>query len=117
MKPYLKAIAERLPRTHDARVKYTDVDRDDVLRRIKEGQSRHQIARDTGISRRTIQFWEHPERLEASNKHYKERGQARKSYERERGAKWAERMRAIRKKHIVLYGKKYGVKSRKLADR
>lgn len=113
MKPYLKAIAERLPREHDARVKYTETDKADALQRIKEGQSRHQVARDMGISRRMISFWEHPERLAINKKHYKERGQARTSYLKERGAKWAKRMRAIRKKHIALYGKKYGVSSRK----
>ena len=114
MTPSKRAIAEPLPREHDRRVKYSDIDRLDVLARVKNGEAQRAISRDTGISRRMISFWLHPERLEKVKKQFKERGQSRISYEKERGAKWAERMRDIRARHIALYGKKYGVRSRKV---
>jgi hypothetical protein len=112
MKPYDKAMRERLPPEYDARYKYTDIDKADALARIARGESRRQIERDTGISRRTLSFWENPEAAKQSRLRYKESGQAHKSYLKVKGEKWARIMRGVRRKHIEVYGKKYGVKTR-----
>lgn len=104
MKPYLKAQAVRLTPSQDRRVKYTDVDREDVLARVKAGESQRAIARDTGISRRLISFWLHPERLAIVKKQYKARGQSHTSYLKEKGDKWNARQRELKTRKARLYG-------------
>lgn len=104
MKPYLLAQKKRLPIGEDRRIKYTERDKADALARIRGGESRHQVARDMGISRRLLSFWEHPERLAIVKRQYKERGQARISYLRERGAKWNARQRELKNRKARLYG-------------
>lgn len=107
MKPYLKAQAIPLPRSKDRRVFYSEIDREDVRRRHKEGESMRAIARDTGISRRLIQFWLFPEKLEAARKYRKENPQiSHNAYKREQGKKWNARARELKNRKYKLYKRK-----------
>ena len=103
MKPYNKAQTIPLSKHLDRRRRLTDKDRLSIPRLYRQGVSIHQIARDIGCSKRTVQFVLFPERLARVVERARERGQSRKSYEKVRGEKWAARMRELRNRKYQLF--------------
>ncbi len=95
----------KLPRDKDRRVKLSDEEREYIKKRYKEGETIRGISRAyPHVSRRLIQFVIFPERKDVVVKRYKERGQAKTSYAKNRGKKWAEIMREHRRyKQKVLH--------------
>ena len=98
MSHYFEKHHIHLPRNSDRRVRLSGVDRNDIRTRHKNGDTIRAIARAYAgaCSRRLIQFVIFPEREEKVRMQYKKRGQAKKTYERVRGAKWASIMREHR---------------------
>lgn len=92
----MKLDEVRLPKEFDRRRKISDTDREDIRRRVTKGESIRAIARDTGFSRRAIDFIINPERLERCKKQYKARKQSAKTYARVRGRQWRDTQREHR---------------------
>lgn len=107
MVSYDKKLKTKLERSEDRRVKLTDADRREIVLRHARGEPVRSIARAfPQVSRRLIQFVIFPERERAVAKHYKKRGQAKKTYERVRGAEWARIMREHRRYKVATVGKR-----------
>lgn len=68
----------------DRRVKLTEVDKLRIKAlKADEGLSNYKLAEMFGVSRRSIQFVLHPERLEANKQRFKERGGWQQYYDKE----------------------------------
>ena len=63
----------KLPRCKDRRVIITPELKDDILSRLANRESKHSITRETGVSRRSIQFIANPELYEIVKAQHKER--------------------------------------------
>jgi len=89
----------KLPRHADKRVKLTEKERADIRARYRDGEDIRAIARvyAAKCSRRLIQIVLFPERGMLIAKQYKERDQAKRSYMKVRGKKWAAIMREHRR--------------------
>ena len=93
----------KLPKTKDRRRAITDKQRIKIKKLFSSGVAIREITRRIKCSRRLIQFIIYPERLEKVKEQYKERGQAAKSYEKNKGKKWAATIREYRRyKHKIL---------------
>ncbi len=80
---------------HDRRIKLTDEDKE----RIKTlGLSQRALARMFGVSRRTIQFILHPEKLEENKRARKERGGWKQYYNKEKNTEYMREHRQYKQK-------------------
>lgn len=98
MKSWDECQKTKLKGLKDRRRALTEKDKGKIREMKKEGFAIREIARQykAKCSRRLIQFILYPERAERNAEHYKERGQAQKTYARIKGKKWASIMREHR---------------------
>jgi transposase len=80
---------------HDRRIKLTDEDREQIR---TLGLSQRALARMFGVSRRTIQFILHPEKLEENKKQRKERGGWKQYYNKEKQTEYIREHRQYKQK-------------------
>lgn len=88
----------RLNREDDRRVKLSERERAEIVRRHSEKEPIRSISRAfPHVSRRTVQYVIFPERAAKVAEQYKARGQSKKSYERVKGENWNNTMREHRR--------------------
>ena len=88
-----------LPRNKDRRVKLTDLQRA-LIRQNPEGKSVHALAIEFGVSRRTIQFVQDPEKRAANYRLRVERGGSQQYYEREKNTAYMRGHRRYKQKTL-----------------
>lgn len=94
---YLKL---KLPKSLDRRVKYTEADKQEVRDLFKGGMSQRAINRETGISRRYINFILFPERLKRCNAQFSERRKDGRYYNKEANTKATRNTREHKQKYF-----------------
>jgi transposase len=87
----------------DRRVKLTDTQREEI-KANRDGLSQRKLAKIYGVSRRTIQFILHPEKLEQNLQRRAERGGTKQYYDKEKQRKYMKAHRDYKKK-LYLEGK------------
>jgi transposase len=80
---------------HDRRIKLTDEDKEKIK---TMGLSQRALAKMFGVSRRTIQFILHPEKLEQNKKQRKERGGWKQYYNKEKQTEYVRGHREYKQK-------------------
>ena len=90
----------KLPRHLDRRIKYTDKDKQDVIKLYASGISQRAIARKTGMSRRYVSFILFPDRMEKCKEQFKERRLDRRYYDRETNTCAIRSSRRYKQKHF-----------------
>ena len=88
----------KLPKGKDRRRKLTEKDKIEIMRLTDEGHSQRELARMFGVSRRTIQFVQDPEKLKQNKARRKERGGWRQYYDKSDHRKSMKEHREYKKK-------------------
>lgn len=91
-----------MQRKFDRRVKLTENQKEEILS-LKDKETKAEVAKAFNVSRRTVDFIWHPEKLERNKELRKERGGSKQYYNREDHNKAMQKTRAY-KKELKLKG-------------